>query len=244
MVEPGARYEELKIPLPRPIHDLTEVSAVLGIPEWWPTGTRTAVALAHGSSGGMEDPLLVHLQEFLTDSKYLTLRFNFPFWEARRPGKRARPDRLSILEQTFVTALGVLNRDPTASPVHLFIGGKGLGARVAAQLATSRLRIDGAFFLGLPLHGLDRSDQIDADCLYRIVSPMLFIQGTRDRQCDIPTLQRTLTRIGAPTALHLSDGADQNFRALKKSERSTEEVHGETTHAVANWLKRRLLETV
>ena len=33
----------------------------------------------------MEDPMLVHLQEFLTERKYLTLRFNFPFWEAREP---------------------------------------------------------------------------------------------------------------------------------------------------------------
>ena len=243
MNEPAAQYEEVKIPLPVPAHDLTEVSAVLGIPEWWPTGSRAAVVLAHGSSGGMEDPMLVHLQEFLTERKYLTLRFNFPFWEARKPGKRARPDRAHILEQTFLTALGLLNRDPTASPAHLFIGGKGLGARVAAQLATTRLRIDGAFFLGLPLHNLDQPEKVDADSLYRIVSPMLFVQGTRDRQCNIPTLQHTLTRIGAPTALHLSDGADQNFKALKKSGRTTEEIHAESTHAVTNWLKRRLLET-
>ena len=243
MIEPSAQYEEVKIPLPIPAHDLTEVSAVLGIPEWWPTGSRAAVALAHGSSGGMEDPMLVHLQEFLTERKYLTLRFNFPFWEARKPGKRARPDRPHILEQTFLTALGLLNRDPTASPAHLFIGGKGLGARVAAQLATTRLRIDGAFFLDCrSTTSINPKRWTPTPCTGSSL-PMLFVQGTRDRQCNIPTLQHTLTRIGCTDGSPPERWCRPKLQSAEEIRRTTEDIHAESTHAVTNWLKRRLLET-
>ena len=242
-MEPTARYEELKVPLGETRHGITEASAILGIPEWWPTGERVAVTLAHGTNSGIEDPMLEHLQRHLTERKYLTLRFNFPFWEARKPGRRTNPDPLTILEQTYKTAIAMLGRDPTAAPAHLFVGGKGLGSRVAAQLATSRLRLDGIFHLGLPLHSQDKPEELDADFLYRIVAPMLFVQGTRDRRCDLDHLRQILMRIGAPTALHAVEGADQNFHVLKKSDRTDEEVREEVSRSIGNWLSRQLNES-
>jgi len=242
-LEPASRYEELRVPLGETRHGIETASAILGIPEWWPTGARVAVALAHGTGNGLEDPLLEHLQHELTERKFLTLRFNFPFWEARTPGRRTNPDPMPILEQTYRTALAMLNRDPTAAPAHLFLGGKGLGSRVAAQLATSRIRIDGIFYLGLPLHSQDKPEDLDADFLYRIVAPMLFVQGSRDRRCDLGSLRNTLQRIGAPTTLHTVEGADQNFHVLKKSDRTDEEVRQEVGHAVGTWLARELNES-
>ena len=241
-MEPTARYEQLRIPLAEPRHGISEVSAMLGIPDWWPTGDRVAAVLAHGTGEGMEDPQLEALQQRLTEARYLTLRFNFPFWEGRKPGKRTNPDPFPVLEQTYRTAIGMLSRDPTNAPAHIFLGGKGLGAEVAARLATARLRLDGLFFVGLPLHRQDKPTTVDADYLYRIVSPMLFVQGTRDRRCDVDSLRRTLLRIGAPTALQIVEGADQNFRVLKKSDRTNEEVEQQVAGIVASWIAHRLDE--
>ncbi len=241
-VEPAARYENLKIPLDEPCHGLTEVSAIMGIPEWWPTGARVAITFAHGAASGLDDPQLEALQRSLTEARYLTLRFNFPFWEGRKPGKRVTPDPMPVLESTFQTALAMLNRDPTAAPAHTFIGGKGLGAQVAAHLATTRLRVDGLFLLGLPLHRQDKPESLEADDLYRVIAPTLFLQGTRDRRCDLPTLRRTLLRLGAPVSLWIVDGADQNFKVLKKSDRSEEDVEREISGAVGGWLARELGE--
>ena len=50
MVEPSARFEEIKIPLSDPVHGLGEVSAVLGVPRWWPTGARVGVELTRESA--------------------------------------------------------------------------------------------------------------------------------------------------------------------------------------------------
>ena len=104
------------------------------------------------------------------------------------------------------------------------------------------MRVGGIFFLGYPLHSQDRPDKVQAEHLYRLISPMLFVQGTRDRRCDIPTLRRVLMRVGAPTTLHLAQDADQNFNVLKKAERTSEEVRRQITEAVAAWVEKILKE--
>jgi predicted alpha/beta-hydrolase family hydrolase len=234
VVEPAARFEEVQIPLREPAHDLGHVSGVLGIPEWWPTGSRISVVLAHGQRTNHDDPQIANLHRELTERKFLTLRFNFPFAEA----KRKAPDPMPVLERTLRSAIAFLGRDPTAAPAHLFVGGKNLGALAVAQLASSRLRIDGLFFLGFPLHVQDRPEKIRAESLFRIISPMLFVQGSRDRLCDPETLRRTLSRVGAPTALQLIEEADHGFRVAKKSGRTPEDIHQEVINALESWIRK------
>ncbi len=234
MVETSARFEELRIPLLDPVHGLRDVSAVLGTPRWWPTGARVGVVLAHDVGSSFQDPLLVHLHQQLTERRCLCLRFNFPFAEA----KKRRADPVPVLRRALRSAVGALARDPSAAPAHLFLGGMGLGARTAAEVAAARLRVDGLLFLGFPLHPPQRPGQAQADELYRVVSPMLFVQGTRDRRCDRAALQRALSRVGAPTALHVCGEADHHLRVLKKSGRSDDEVRDEVLGVVDAWIQK------
>lgn len=235
-MEPLARFEEVKIPLIEPVHGLEAVSGVLGVPEWWPTGARVSVVLAHGSTGSKDDPLLASLQQALTERKMLTLRFNFPFAEA----EKKKPDPSPILERTLRHAIATLGRDPTAAPAHLFLGGRGLGGHVAANLASTQVRADGLIFLGFPLHPPGRPAELRVERLFRIVSPMLFVQGTRDRSCEIPILRKTLLRVGAPTALHVIEEADQTFRVPRKTGRTAADVQREIFTTVDGWIERVL----
>lgn len=234
MVEPSSRFEELKIALPDRAHGLEEVSAVLGIPRWWPTGSRVGVVLGHGQGDDLADPLIEHLHRELTERRYLTLRFNFPFAEA---GK-SRPDPLPVLRRCYRAAVGALARDPTAAPAHVFLGGKGLGGQVAADLAGARVRVDGVFLLGFPLHPQDKPEKAQSDPLFRIVAPMLFLQGTRDRNCDLEELRRVLRSVGAPTHLHVVEEADKNFKVRKKAPRTAEEVQEEVLGALDTWIQK------
>ena len=234
MVEPSGRFEELKILLRESIGGVTEVSAVLGVPQWWPTGMRNGVVLAHGTSRDLSDPVLEHLQRELTDRRCLTLRFNFPFGEAGRK----RPDSPAVLRRTFQAAIAVLSRDPTAAPAHLFLGGKGLGGEVAAELAAARVRADGVFFMGFPLHPQGKPEQPSSAHLFRIISPMLFLQGDRDRRCDLDVLRKVLTRVGAPTTLQVLEKADQHFKVLKKSARTDEQVQEELLAYLDAWIQK------
>jgi predicted alpha/beta-hydrolase family hydrolase len=236
VVEPSERFEEVKIRLPEPIHGLDEVSGVLGVPRWWPTGARVSVAIAHGANTDLADPLIEELHRRLTEQRYLALRFNFPFAEA----KRKRPDSMQVLRRTYRAAIATLARDPTAAPAHLFLGGKGLGAQVAAEVASVRARVDGLFFIGYPLHPRAKPENVQTDQLFRVVSPMLFLQGTRDRYCDVDVLRRTLSRVGAPTTLQVCQEADQHFKVLKRSGRTSEEVNEEVVAAVDGWIHKVL----
>jgi len=237
VVDPSARFEQIKIPLPDPVHGLESVSGVLGIPRWWPTGARMSVVIGHGAGRDMNDPVIEHLHRELTERHYLTLRFNQPFAEAQK----RRPDSMSVLRRTLRAAMAVLTGDPTAAPAHLFLGGKGLGAQVAADLASARVRVDGVFFLGYPLHASGNPETVQAEQLYRLISPMLFIQGTRDKSCDLDVLRKALTRVGAPTTLQICREADQHFKVLKKSERTEEEVLAEILDGLDGWI-RKILE--
>lgn len=232
MSEPSARFEELKVPLHEPVHELEHVPAVLGIPEWWPTGSRVAVVLAHGTQ--KEDPLLEGLQRALTERKYLTLRFVLPFVQAAK----RRPDPPAVLQRTYQAAVSLLARDPTAAPAHVFAGGKNLGAVAAAYAATGRLRAEGLFFLGYPLHKQDDPAQLRVDRLFRVIAPMLFLQGTRDRNCDLDTLRRTLARVGAPVHLHVVEHADHQFRVPKRTGRGPEDVQREILETMDAWIGR------
>jgi predicted alpha/beta-hydrolase family hydrolase len=133
-----------------------------------------------------------------------------------------------------------LSRDPTAAPAHLFLAGKGVGAQAAADLSVSRVRADGLILIGYPLHPQGKPERLRADQLYRVVAPMLFLQGTRDRNCEIDALRRTLARVGAPTTLHLAEEADHHFKVLKKSGRSEEEIHQEVAGATDAWIEKIL----
>lgn len=236
MVEPSARFEEMKIRLPDPVHGIEEVSAVLGVPRWWPTGSRVSVVIAHGATDDMNDPVLEHVHRELTERRYLTLRFNFPFAEA----KKRRPDNDAVLRRTMRAAIGALGRDPTAAPAHLFLGGKGLGGQVAADLASSRVRVDGLFLMAYPLHPQGKPEKMNPDQLFRIVSPVLFLQGSRDRSCELDLLRQTLTRVGAPTSLFVSQDADRHFKVPKKIGRPADEVRTELAAALDEWIQKVL----
>ena len=236
-MEPNAQFEELEIPLPEAIHGRTAVRGVLGIPEWWPTGERVAVAIAHGSTSDYQDPLIAALATALAGQHYMTLRFNFAFAEA---GKRSSADSPTQLARCFRAALNVLGRDPTALPARLVIGGVGLGSRVAAGLVADQLRADGLFLLGFPLHPQGKPDHCEAETLYRVTSPMLFVQGTRDRRCEGGALRAALRRIGAPIELYDVEEADASFHVPKKSGRSEQEMQAQVSAVVSNWIARRL----
>jgi len=232
VVEPTARFEQVRIPLREPVHGLDAVPATLGVPEWWPTGARVGVVLAHGAQ--KQDPLLEFLQQQLTERKYLTLRFVFPFAEA----EKKRPDPDAVLLRVYRAAVAMLHNDPTAAPAHLFIGGKNAGASAAVHTATARTRVDGLFLLGYPLHKQDAPESVQADQrLYRVVNPILFLTGTRDRHCDIATLRRVRLRVGAPTEIHPVAEADHQLR-VRKSERNPEDVQREILSVLDQWMRK------
>ena len=212
------------------------VSASIGIPEWWPSGHRAGVVLAHGLGGDMNDELLVNLQQRLMARGFLSIRFNFPFAEQ---GKK-RPDPSSLLERTFSAAARALLHNPEQAPALLVFGGFGLGARVASEVISSGLKADGLLCLGYPLHPAGKPSQAKADGLFRIICPILFVQGSRDAHCRLDRLDTLRRRIGAPTRVAVIEDADHSLKPIKRSSRTSEEIAAEVVGVVDAHLQRTI----
>jgi hypothetical protein len=231
-VNETAKFKEVRIELPEPLEGCDSLSAVIGFPEWWPTGARIAVVIAHGA-GDLDDPLVTRLHEDLAQDRFLTLRFNFPFAEAGKKPKNPDP---AVLDKAFRAALSLLSRDKSSAPSHLFLGGLGLGALSAARLATTRIHADGLFFLGFPLHPKAAPDKPDIEALYQLTSSMLFLQGSKDPRCDLDVLRRSLSRVGAPTILRIFKGADGSLLRSGLSEAERAGTYRAAARTVGDWI--------
>ncbi len=208
------------------------VSATLGTPNWWPSGNRVGMVLAHDVGADMERELLVWLQRELDENGVLTLRFNFPFAQQGRK----RPDTEAVLDRTYRAAIAGLVEDPQNAPAQIVFAGFGLGCRVAAQTVALGGKADALVCLGYPLHAAGKPSQLKADPLFRVICPTLFVQGTRDTHCRIDRLQTLLRRIGAPTRLATIEDADHELGPVKRASRSEEEVRQEIRAAVLAFL--------
>ncbi len=210
------------------------VSGVVGTPEWWPTGARAAIVFAHDTAGSKDTELLVALHLALADRGYLTLRFDFPFVDL---GKK-RPDPMPVLERTMRQAIASLMGDSQNAPARLVVGGIGLGARVASQVLAQGVKADGLVALSYPLHPSGKPTQLRAEPLFRIICPMLFVQGTRDATCRVDRMQAVLRRIGAPHELVVVEDSDHKLDLIKRSGRTQEEVRQEVIEAVERFSAR------
>ncbi|MBW2384046.1 MAG: hypothetical protein JRG92_10445 [Deltaproteobacteria bacterium] len=236
-MQQAAKFEEITIGLPEPLGGVDSISAVVGIPEWWPTGSRVAVAIAHDADADLNDPLIECMQRDLAARKLLSIRFNFPFAESGAPADENDSETLDL---AYRAALSILGRDAAAAPSHLFLGGMGIGGRVAAGLSTARVETDGVFLLGYPLHAPDQPDKPEAEHLYRVIPPMLFVQGDADPRCDLPTLRRCLSRVGTQTTLRIVESADHGLLAPGKSESEDLAARHAVSGVVASWIEKIL----
>ncbi len=210
------------------------VAGMVCTPEWWPSGQRVGIVLAHDTEGSIEQEKVSALQRALTERGNLTLSFNFPYIEA---GKK-RPDPLPVLERAYKTAIATLLSDTDNAPAHLLVGGYGLGARVAASVVSQGVKADGVVCLGFPLHPSGKPNQQRATALFRIICPMLFVQGSRDAHCRVDRLETLLRRIGAPTELRVIDDCGQGLEPIQRAERSPEQVRELVVQAIEAFIQK------
>jgi predicted alpha/beta-hydrolase family hydrolase len=213
-MDTNLKFETIRIPA---MPDVM-VTGVVATPKWWPSGQRIGLVIGHDLAGGMEEPMLVALQEALATAGHLVLRFNFPFAEQ----KKKRPDAPAVLDRTFKTAVAAVLADPENAPVQ---PGRGIGpARVATRdragppMRRSRWAIRCTRSASWPP---------GRDYMFRIICPVLFVQGARDPHCRTDKLEELLRRIGAPTRLHVVPDCGAGLEPIKRSGRTAEKIREE-----------------
>jgi len=205
-----------------------EIRVVLGVPR---TASMDAIlVLAHGANNNMDQPLIAGLHDNLAREGLVTVRFNFPYAEEGRK----RPDPDEALEGVFRLVLEYVGELGEFRGLELFLGGKSMGARLAAQLVAQDVGAGGLVFLGYPLHSPGKPEKLRDQALYRLPCPALFMVGGRDPFCHLNRLGEALGKMPVRTDLHLFPGLGHSFEA--PGDGMPLEVLDETTRVILGWL--------
>src|SRR5216683_2123995 len=204
-----------------------EVSALL----CRPANARWLLVLAHGAGAGMSHPFMEKLADELAAVGVATLRYQFPYMEARR----RVPDAPAVLTATVVAAVRAAAEAAPGLP--LLAGGKSMGGRMTSQAAAQRPLdgVRGLVFFGFPLHPPNQPGTKRADHLAKVTVPMLFLQGTRDTFADLALLRPVCAKLNPQPTLHIIEYADHSCHVLKSSGRNDAEVLRELAETAASW---------
>ncbi|MBP7289363.1 MAG: alpha/beta hydrolase [Nannocystaceae bacterium] len=217
----------LRIPYSAPSGERGEVSALAS--EAAPgTASVGALALAHGAGADMHHRFMVALAESLATCGVATLRYQFPYTEAKRRRIDAQPLLLACVR---AAAAACATHWPELA---CFAGGKSMGGRMTTLAASmSPLPVVGLVAFGFPLHPRGQPATHRADHLAQLPHPLLVLQGTRDELGEVARLAPCLP---ASAQLHVVEHADHGFDVLRRSGRDAAEVMAELARTVADFM--------
>lgn len=195
---------------------------------------RPTIVLGHGAGTDMTNPILLAVADDLSASGYPVVLFNFGYVTA---GRRA-PDPAPRLEECFRDVLAVAAAETGQDD--FVLGGRSMGGRIASHIVAAGQPSRALVFLGYPLHrpakAGERPERLRTGHWERLTVPALFVQGARDRLCDLGLLESELGRYAGPTAVHVIADGDHGFAVPKRTGRAAGDVHGEVSAVVRHWL--------
>ena len=177
-------------------------------------GAKTPVLIiAHGANNDLDHPLLVALGRHLAaEAGVMVARFNFPYVERGS----SSPDSAPVLENAFRRVHDHITDELAAPGAPIFIGGKSLGGRIAAELLSrgeegEGLVAAGLVELGYPLHRPGHKEILNTEPLRKIGVPSLFVIGEKDPFCDPELLRPLLEQLLHPGRLVVVPGGDHSL---------------------------------
>jgi uncharacterized protein len=161
---------------------------------------------AHGAGAPSSHPWMQRWAVRLGTIGTVSL-FDYPYMKELRK----RPDPLPKL----IAA----HREALARVRHLYDGsivliGKSMGGRVGCHLALEE-EVAAVIGLGYPLCAGGDPTKMRTEVLHRLATPILFVQGTRDRLCPLDLLDQTRREMKAPNELYVVQGGDHSLQVEK-----------------------------
>ena len=169
--------------------------------------------LAHGANNDLDHPLLAAIAQHLAaEAGVMVVRFNFPYIERGS----SSPDSAAVLENCFRRVHDHVADELAAPGAPLFIGGKSLGGKIAAELISrgeegEGIVAAGLVELGYPLHRSGHKENLFREPLRKIGVPSLFLIGERDPFCDPDLLRPLLEQLLHPGKLVVVQGGDHSL---------------------------------
>jgi predicted alpha/beta-hydrolase family hydrolase len=191
------------------------------------TPSTPGLVLAHGANNNLDHPLLASVAlRVAREAATLVLRFNFPYAERGATS----PDSRAVLEQTYRRAYELLVGTLLAPGAPVFLGGKSLGGRFAAEFVTGTaasgtLPASGLVILGYPAHAPGRRDKTNFRPLQNMPVPSLIFVGTRDPFCSPEEIAPVLAGLPVPGRLVVVEGADHSFHLPASSGKTADHAY-------------------
>jgi predicted alpha/beta-hydrolase family hydrolase len=202
------------------------------------------LVLTHGAGANCQAPLLIAVAEAFADAGFTVLRCDLSFRQVRSfgppgPGDAER-DRVGLKHAAAKLRTQISGR--------LFLGGHSYGGRQASMLCAEEAELaSGLLLLSYPLHPPRKPAQLRTQHFTNLVTPALFVQGTRDPFGTMEELESALKLIRGKTLLlevgnaghdlgfkgkskreGLAGGVVEAFRRLHYAEASLQDVDKET----------------
>jgi predicted alpha/beta-hydrolase family hydrolase len=215
-------------PFTLPVGPDRSIRAELGVPR---TATMDGIlVLAHGANNTMAQPLIAGLHMRLARAGLVTVRFNFPYAEEGRK----HPDPDDALEGVFRLVLEYVAELEEFKGLALYLGGKSMGARLAAQIVAKDVGASGLIFLGYPLHSPGKPERLRDQPLYQLPCPTLFVEGSRDPFCQMDLLGKVLGQMPVRSDLHVVPGVGHSYERVGHG--MAPELMEQITRVILGWL--------
>ena len=186
---------------------------------------------AHGAGAPSSHPWMQRWGKRVATIGPVTL-FDYPYIKEGRK----RPDPLPKLIAAHREALADARR-ANRGPAILI--GKSLGARVGCHLALEEV-VAAVVCLGYPLCGGGDPTKLRAEVLRTMLTPVLFVQGTRDPLCPLDLLENVRQEMKAENELYIVEGGDHSLQVsksqLKASAKTQDDIDGLILEAVRNFV--------
>jgi uncharacterized protein len=186
---------------------------------------------AHGAGAPSSHPWMQRWAARLADIGIVSV-FDYPYIKELRK----RPDPLPQLIAAHREALARVRKQYDGSTVLI---GKSMGGRVGCHLALEE-EVAALICLGYPLCGGGDLAKLRAEVLHRLRTPILFVQGTRDRLCPLELLDQTRREMKASNELYVVQGGDHSLQVekvrLKANNETQENVDRRIMAAIRSFL--------
>ena len=183
--------------------------------------------LAHGAGAGHENAFLQQLNHSISkkmSKAVVPVTFSY-MEEQEKTGKKRPPPRFPKLIPEFESHI--------AHEECCVVAGKSMGGRVATQLSTLP-QVKGVVCFGFPFYPAGKPEKNRLGFLSDLNVPCLIIQGTRDALGNYDWV----TKQTLPECVKVVwvEGADHDFKTLKKQNKDVSETINDLANITYEWL--------
>jgi len=110
----------------------------------------------------------------------------------------------------------VAKKARSRSKAPFVLAGKSMGSRIGCHVSLE-LDVDALVCFGYPLVSPSKKKTVRDQVLRELDTPILFVQGTKDRLCPLPKLRAVMRKMHAPAELHVVRGGDHSLVVGKRA---------------------------